>query len=164
MSNAQPEAELREDFINLTRRLTGFVCDRIENSVLSGTPDLTYTTLEGVTGFIELKVTPLKQNEILSVGDIHHWTGLQREFMRLRKNSKTMFMLLRMGPHDILLTTEIMFLFEKMPIYQILEKYAYIFPNNKRKFWTDVRLNALEEVFNGRSSHLTKKEFKRNVK
>lgn len=110
MPKLKPEDELRNDWINVFNCIPDMQHERIENIARNGTPDYAYC-LNGVNGWIEFKVHYGKLP-----GRCAHWTGPQRKWMRDRKESNTIFLLLRVQGYDVLLDTIYANMFEEFGV------------------------------------------------
>jgi hypothetical protein len=110
----KPEQKQYERWARLMHLLPGQVAyQRIENTVLSGTPDFAYT-IDGVNGWIEFKVAHEPKKESTPV-KLRHWSPVQRAWMTNRSESKTVFLVVRVGEYDFLLDYNEMILFETVP-------------------------------------------------
>ena len=117
----KPETRQRMDWVPIFNLTPGMQAhERIENSVQNGTPDYTYT-LDGINGWIEFKVHKPLKDPLKKIGSLRHWSGLQREWMRARYLSPTVFLFLRVGAWDFILDTRNMFNVEEMRYQDMLD-------------------------------------------
>ena len=154
----KPEAQQRSDWAPILNSVEGLVREPVENMIKSATPDEAYT-LKGVNGWIEYKVGEAPKNHKRPIRKLSHWTGLQREWMRKRYLSPTIFLLLRIEDYDYILNTKEMFGIEDVPYNELKTEYSWRIPVNKiDDFWTLERMIYLKMLLLGELIQLPQHE------
>ena len=143
----KPESELSKDFSLILNRISNVDGhEKIENSMCNGTPDYTYT-IDGIHGFIEFKCCPMPKKDNTFI-NLKHWTEPQRQWMRNRFRSNTVFLIVRCGDYDFIFDTKIMFEVEKIP-FGNLKNYAFNVSFKNKNYWKEVNLIILSNKLKG---------------
>lgn len=157
MSILKPEDQQRLDWVKVFYRIPEMMFERVENKIGCGTPDMAYC-INGINGWIEFKVqTKGPASMHLKNITVEHWLGLQREWMRQRYLSPTIFLFLRIGDLDFIFDVHTMFRFEEKTLGYLIDNHKWIYRMEGQK-WSPLMLEVLKQKLLGVEIIRTKEE------